>query len=112
MAEKVKNKSACTKVSAGRKSKIETVNEKYLYKLGVYEERNLKMPIITLPRKSVKEINDEIVKIEINKEDLEQIKKQINWQVVEGAKGILKEKEIDPLEYQKNARKDWDRKWS
>ncbi len=67
------------------------------------------MPILTLPRNSVKEINDEIIKIEIKKEDLEQLKKEINWQVVEQAKGILKDKNIDPLEYQKNARKEWDR---
>ena len=68
------------------------------------------MPILTLHRKSVKEINDKIVKIEINEKDLEQIKKQIDWQIVENAKEILKDKNVEPLEYQKNARKDWDRK--
>jgi len=67
------------------------------------------MLILTLPRKSVKEINDEIIKIEINEEDLEQLKRQINWQVVEQAKGILKDKDIDPIEYQNNARKEWNR---
>ena len=68
------------------------------------------MLILTLPRKSVKEMNDEIIKIEINEEDLEQLKKQIDWKVVEQAKGILRDKNIDPLEYQNNARKEWDRK--
>lgn len=68
------------------------------------------MPILTFPRKSVKEINDKIVKIEINKEDLEKLNKQINWQIVESAKGILKDRNVDPLEYQKNARKEWKRK--
>ena len=67
------------------------------------------MPILTLPRKSVKEINDEIVRIEIKKEDLEQIKNDINWKAVEQAKGILKDKNIDPIEYEKNVRKEWDR---
>ncbi len=67
------------------------------------------MLILTLPRKSVKEMNDEIIKIEINEEDLEQLKRQINWQVVEQAKGILKDKDIDPIEYQNNARKEWNR---
>lgn len=37
---------------------------------------------------------------------MKQIKKQIDWQIVENAKGILKDKNVDPLEYQKNARKD------
>ena len=65
------------------------------------------MAIITLPRSALKEINDQYVKIEIPEESL--IIKKINWKVLEAARGILKHVNIDPLEYQKKCRDEWDR---
>lgn len=65
------------------------------------------MPIVTLPKEAVKEMNDKYVRIEIPEEKL--IRRKINWDVVEAARGILKDYKIDPLEYQRKCRDEWDR---
>jgi hypothetical protein len=66
-----------------------------------------KMTVITLPRSAIKEMNDKYVKIEIPEKEL--IVKKISGNVLEAARGILKDYKIDPMEYQKKCRDEWDR---
>ena len=63
--------------------------------------------IVTLPAKALKYLDSKIVRVEI---DDHLLKKDINYGAVEKAKGLLKKNKIDGLEYQKQIRKEWDRK--
>lgn len=65
------------------------------------------MPIITLPRRRLKELNSKEIKVELTKKDIENVKKAIDWKAVEKGKGILKKYNIDPIEYQNSERNNW-----
>lgn len=39
-----------------------------------------------------------------------QVKKRTNWTVIESLYGIWKNKDIDPMEYERDIRAEWDRK--
>ncbi len=63
--------------------------------------------IITLPKKALKYLDSKIVQVEI---DDKLLKREINYKAVEQAKGLLKKYNIDGLDYQKRARTEWERK--
>lgn len=63
--------------------------------------------IVTLPAKALKYLDSKIVQVEI---DDHLLKREINYEVVEKAKGLLKKYNIDGLEYQKQIRNEWERK--
>ena len=65
------------------------------------------MSIITLPRSAVKEITDEYVIVEIS-ENIEPLA-DINLDVIKSAFGLLKGREVDPLDFQRELRDEWDR---
>ena len=62
--------------------------------------------LITLPRESLKYLDNKIVQVEVDERIL---KKDINHNAVKKAKGMLKKHNIDGLEYQKKIRKEWER---
>ena len=63
--------------------------------------------IVTLPAKALKYLDSKIVQVEI---DDHLLKREINYEAVEKAKGLLKKYNIDGLEYQKQIRNEWERK--
>ena len=63
--------------------------------------------IVTLPAKALKYLDSKIVQVEI---DDHLLKREINYEAVEKAKGLLKKYNIDDLEYQKQIRNEWERK--
>jgi hypothetical protein len=65
---------------------------------------------IIVPKKMIKEINDEIVSVEVPTDSLYAMKHRINWANIEKAKGLLKKLDIDPMEYQKKSRKEWEKR--
>ncbi|MBU2446231.1 MAG: hypothetical protein KJ666_11785 [Bacteroidetes bacterium] len=68
------------------------------------------MSVIILPKKNIKEINDNTVLVEIP-DDKDEIKKR-RKKVLEECLGILKDWDIDPVEYQRKLRSEWDeRSW-
>ncbi len=63
--------------------------------------------IVTLPAKALKYLDSKIVQVEI---DDHLLKREINYEAVEKAKGLLKKYNIDGLDYQKRTRTEWERK--
>ena len=62
--------------------------------------------LITLPRESLKYLDDKVVQVEVDEKTLN---KEIDHNAVNKAKGLLKKYNIDGLEYQKKIRKEWER---
>ncbi len=65
------------------------------------------MAVLILPKSVVKEINDKYVTVEISEESIK-IKGTKKWDSIEKARGILKNYDIDPIEYQKKCREEWE----
>lgn len=63
--------------------------------------------IVTLPAKALKYLDSKIVRVEI---DDNLLKRESDYRAVEKAKGLFFGKKIDGLEYQKQIRKEWERK--
>ncbi|MCX6152354.1 MAG: hypothetical protein NTX22_17645 [Ignavibacteriales bacterium] len=66
---------------------------------------------IIVPKKMIKEINDEIVSVELQANSIEEIKHTTNWGNIEKAKGILKKTDIDPIDYQVKSRNEWEKRY-
>jgi hypothetical protein len=62
--------------------------------------------IITLPRESLKYLDNKVVQVEIDEQIL---KKEIDLDAIKKAKGLLKKYNVDGLKYQKHIRKEWER---
>ncbi len=62
--------------------------------------------LITLPRESLKYLDDKIVQVEV---DAKSLKKEMENDVIKKTKGLLKKYKIDGSEYQNQIRKEWDR---
>lgn len=62
--------------------------------------------IITLPRESLKYLDNKVVQVEIDEQIL---KKEIDLDAIKKAKGLLKKYNVDGLEYQRHIRKEWER---
>ena len=62
------------------------------------------MSILTLPREALIYLDNEKIEIEIP----ENYKKQINIENIQKSRGIWKDKKIDPVDYQKKIRAEWD----
>lgn len=63
------------------------------------------MAIITLPISAVKEMSKEYIKIEIPESEL--LQRKINLAIIQAACGILKDLNLDALEYQQQIRSEW-----
>ena len=61
------------------------------------------MPILTLPKESLIYMDKKKIEIDVP----EKIIKKINMKNIRNAQGILKNKQINPLEYQRKARNEW-----
>lgn len=62
--------------------------------------------LITLPRESLKYLDDKIVQVEV---DVKSLKKEMENDVIKKTKGLLKKYKIEASEYQNQIRKEWDR---
>jgi len=62
------------------------------------------MPVVTIPRKMVKEINSKYIKIEIS-EEMNQ--SYADLEAVKAAKGILTRNEKEYLSYIEKSRSEW-----
>ncbi len=62
------------------------------------------MPVISLPRSSLVFMDNEIIEIDIP----EKFFKKINMNNIEKARGLLKSRNIDPIKFQREIRKEWD----
>ncbi len=69
------------------------------------KKKNKKL-IITLPRESLKYLDNKVVQVEVDENIL---KKELNLEVIKKARGLLKKYNVDGLEYQKQIRKEWER---
>ncbi len=65
------------------------------------------MSTLILPRSAIQILNDDYVKVEIPEDSKELSRVKTNWDVVEKSRGILKERKIDPVEYQRKVRDEW-----
>ncbi|MBU2447147.1 MAG: hypothetical protein KJ666_16460 [Bacteroidetes bacterium] len=66
------------------------------------------MAVVILPRSALIEMNDKIIKVELPEDNLEELERKIS--AIESTYGIWKKKKIDPIEYQKRIRKEWDKR--
>jgi hypothetical protein len=62
--------------------------------------------LITLPRESLKYLDNKVVQVEV---DEKLLKKEIEHSAIKKAKGLLKKYNVDGLKYQKKIRKEWER---
>ncbi|HPN32238.1 MAG TPA: hypothetical protein PKY81_14905 [bacterium] len=62
------------------------------------------MSIVTLPKKNLKYLDDDIIEVDIPSDIIDKNKLSV---VLENTKGMWKNKNIDPLQYQQNARQEW-----
>lgn len=62
------------------------------------------MTILTLPRDALIYMDNEKIEVEIPDYKI----KKLNMENINNAKGILKSKNIDPLEYQNKVRAEWE----
>ena len=62
--------------------------------------------IITLPRESLKYLDNKVVQVAVDENTL---KKELSLEAVKKARGLLKKYNVDGLEYQKQIRKEWER---
>lgn len=62
------------------------------------------MKIITLPRESLIYMDKEKIMVEIP----DKYQKKINMKNINEARGIWKDKNINPVDYQKKIRSEWD----
>ena len=63
--------------------------------------------LLTLPNSALKYLDDKVIRIEI---DEDMLKHGLGLKAIVKARGILKKHKIDGVEYQKQARKEWERK--
>ena len=62
------------------------------------------MSIVTLPKKNLKYIDDDIIKVDIPADILDKDKLSA---AIKNTTGIWKNKKIDPAEYQRQIRNEW-----
>lgn len=62
------------------------------------------MSIITLPKQNLKYLDDNIIEVDIPSNIIDKEKLNI---ILQETKGLWKDKNIDPSEYQKQIRNEW-----
>ena len=73
----------------------------------IFDQKDKGMATLILAKSAIRTLNADYVKVEIPENPKDGTVMKQNWDTIEKSRGILKDKKIDPLEYQNMARDEW-----